>query len=207
MGFAGILIGVLTGRSIGLTACYGMIGIIIAYISVSLIDRASVRSIGSNLIKALEAGGKGVVIVGILLVAAQVFVSMVNLTGVGVTISSAILDAAGGNLVVVTVVMAFVCLIAGMGLPTSAAYVLVAAVFAPALISQGFDAVRTFVRALLCLLIGDHTASVRRRFRSSDNLRGPLDAGCKIRNSSRCRLLRVPFYSSLIPEFFWLAIG
>ena len=155
MGFAGILIGVLTGRSIGLTACYGMIGIIIAYISVSLLDRASVRSIGSNLIKALESGGKGVVIVGILLVAAQVFVSMVNLTGVGVTISSAILDAAGGNLIVVTVVMAFVCLIAGMGLPTSAAYVLVAAVFAPALISQGFDAlsVHLFVLYFACLSV------------------------------------------------------
>ncbi|GAM76147.1 TRAP-type transport system [Vibrio ishigakensis] len=36
--------------------------------------------------------------------------------------------------------MAIVCLIAGMGLPTSAAYVLVSAVFAPALIQQGFEA-------------------------------------------------------------------
>ncbi|MGB0958126.1 MAG: TRAP transporter large permease subunit, partial [Litorivicinus sp.] len=96
-----------------------------------------------------------VVIVGLLLVAAQVFVSMVNLTGVGVTISGAILDAAGGNLTIVAVVMGLVCLIAGMGLPTSAAYVLVAAVFAPALISQGFAplAVHLFVLYFACLSV------------------------------------------------------
>lgn len=95
----------------------------------------------ATLIRAFRDGGKGVVIVGILLVAAQVFVAMVNLTGVGVAVTSQILAVAGDSVWLIAVIMAGVCLIAGMGLPTSAAYVLVAAVFAPVLIQQGLDPV------------------------------------------------------------------
>ena len=94
-----------------------------------------------TLLKALEDGGRGVVIVGILLVAAQVFVAMVNLTGVGVAVTSTILTFADGKIWLIATIMAGVCLIVGMGLPTSAAYVLVAAVFAPVLIQQGLDPV------------------------------------------------------------------
>ena len=154
-GFGGILVGVLNGNSIGLTACFGMIGIITAFCFKELWSKSSVKQIASTLVDAFIAGGRGVVIVGILLVAAQVFVSMVNLTGVGVAISSGILDLAEGDLVIITGVMAAVCLIAGMGLPTSAAYVLVAAVFAPALINQGLDplAVHLFVLYFACLSV------------------------------------------------------
>ena len=154
-GFGGIILGVFSGYSIGLTACLGMLGIIAAFAITQMIQGATGLSVIRSLVQAFESGGKGVVIVGLLLVAAQVFVSMVNLTGVGVTISGAILDAAGGNLTIVAVVMGLVCLIAGMGLPTSAAYVLVAAVFAPALISQGFAplAVHLFVLYFACLSV------------------------------------------------------
>jgi len=154
-GFLGILVGVFNGNSIGLTACFGMIGIIIAFVVKQLLAKVPSMQIAETLIDAFIAGGKGVVIVGLLLVAAQVFVSMVNLTGVGVAISGAILDLANGNLVVITAMMAVVCLIAGMGLPTSAAYVLVAAVFAPALITQDLPplAVHLFVLYFACLSV------------------------------------------------------
>jgi len=138
-GILGLALGIINGNSIQLTACYGMIGIVIAYTFSTLTSGGSWKTVGKTLIKALEDGGRGVVIVGILLVAAQVFVAMINLTGVGVAVTSAILDFAGGNIWLIAVIMAVVCLIAGMGLPTSAAYVLVAAVFAPVLIQQGLD--------------------------------------------------------------------
>ncbi len=140
-GVAGLAFGIVNGNSIQLTACYGMIGIIIAYAVVRLSSGGSLRDVVLTLIRALEDGGKGVVIVGILLVAAQVFVAIVNLTGVGVAVTSSILALAEGNLILIAIIMAIVCLIAGMGLPTSAAYVLVAAVFAPVLIQQGLDPV------------------------------------------------------------------
>ena len=138
-GVAGLAFGILNGNSIQLTACYGMIGIIGSYTIATLAVGGTIREVIYTLLRALEDGGKGVVIVGILLVAAQVFVAIVNLTGVGVAVTSAILEVADGNLILIALIMAVVCLIAGMGLPTSAAYVLVAAVFAPVLIQQGLE--------------------------------------------------------------------
>jgi TRAP transporter 4TM/12TM fusion protein len=144
---AGLAIGIGQGNSIGLTACYGMIGIVLAFVIASLSDGTSWKTIGKTLIRALEDGGRGVLIVGVLLVSAQVFVAIVNLTGVGISVTSAILTVGDGNIWLIAIIMAAVCLIAGMGLPTSAAYVLVAAVFAPALIQLGLDplAVHLFV--------------------------------------------------------------
>ena len=140
-GIAGLAFGIINGNSIQLTACYGMIGIVVTYIITTLFSGGTMAEVLKTLLKALEDGGRGVVIVGILLVAAQVFVAMVNLTGVGVAVTSTILTFADGKIWLIAVIMAGVCLIAGMGLPTSAAYVLVAAVFAPVLIQQGLDPV------------------------------------------------------------------
>ncbi|KIT16067.1 TRAP transporter permease [Jannaschia aquimarina] len=140
-GIAGLAWGICNGNSIQLTACYGMIGIMLAFTVATLSGGGSIGEVVRTLVRAFRDGGKGVVIVGILLVAAQVFVAMVNLTGVGVAVTSQILAVAGDNIWVIAGIMAVVCLIAGMGLPTSAAYVLVAAVFAPVLIQQGLDPV------------------------------------------------------------------
>ncbi|MFP7674618.1 TRAP transporter permease [Marivita sp. S0852] len=140
-GIAGLAWGIWNGNSIQLTACFGMIGIIVAYSIGTLAGGGTLSEIAATLLRAFRDGGKGVVIVGILLVAAQVFVAMVNLTGVGIAVTSQIIGVAGGNIWAIASIMAVVCLIAGMGLPTSAAYVLVAAVFAPVLIQQGLDPV------------------------------------------------------------------
>lgn len=79
------------------------------------------------------------VIIGVLLAGAQILVSMINLTGIGVTLSSLIVTGAGDTAVLVALSVGIVCLIMGMGLPTTAAYVLVAAVLAPALTAVGID--------------------------------------------------------------------
>ncbi len=136
---AGILYGVLSGYSVATTAFYGIVFMIAAFLIARLTAGEGIVTALRGLLPALATGGQGLVIVGILLTAAQIFVSILNLTGVGVTLTSWILGAAGGQIWLIAIVMAAVCLIAGMGLPTSAAYVLVAAVFAPALIGLGLD--------------------------------------------------------------------
>jgi TRAP-type uncharacterized transport system fused permease subunit len=66
---------------------------------------------------------------------AQILVSLINLTGVGVTLSSLTVAVGGEHLFLVGLIVALACLVLGMGIPTTAAYVLVAAVMAPALIA------------------------------------------------------------------------
>ena len=92
-----------------------------------------------RVIDGLEDAGKGMVIIGVLLAGAQVLVSMINMTGIGVTLSSLIVTMAGDSVVLVAIIVGLVCLIMGMGLPTTAAYVLVAAVLAPAMTAVGVD--------------------------------------------------------------------
>lgn len=135
----GLSFGIIGGNSVELTACYGMIAMLGAVFIARVVSGESPRAVLNIILRALESGGKGVVIVGILLVGAQVFVAMINLTGFGVAVTSAVLEIGQGKIWLIAGLMAVVCLIAGMGLPTSAAYVMVAAVFAPALIQQGIE--------------------------------------------------------------------
>ncbi len=137
--FAGFGFGILQGYSVPLTAICGLLCLLVSYVFFAVLDRTPIKKIIETIIYALEEGGKGLVIVGILLIVAQVFVSMMNLTGLGVALTNAILNLGGNNVGLIMCIMAVVCLIAGMGLPTSAAYVLVAAVFAPSLIQLGIE--------------------------------------------------------------------
>ncbi|WP_029620662.1 TRAP transporter permease [Pseudorhizobium marinum] len=134
----GLGIGIWLGRSISTSAFYGVIGLLIAFVATEA-GRLSLRQMAGQVVDGLEDAGKGLVIIGVLLAGAQILVSMINLTGIGVTLSSMIVSIAGDSVILVSFIVAAVCLIMGMGLPTTAAYVLVAAVLAPAMTAVGFD--------------------------------------------------------------------
>ncbi|MGR3414439.1 TRAP transporter permease, partial [Pseudooceanicola nanhaiensis] len=134
----GLGAGIWMGRSISTSAFYGIVGLLIAFVATEA-GRLTVRQMAGKLLDGLEDAGKGLVIIGVLLAGAQVLVSMINLTGIGVTLSSLIVSLAGDSVVLVAMIVGVVCLIMGMGLPTTAAYVLVAAVLAPAMTAVGID--------------------------------------------------------------------
>jgi TRAP-type uncharacterized transport system fused permease subunit len=76
-----------------------------------------------------------------LLVCANIIISLINITGIGVKLSEFILAIAGDNTFLALVLAAIVTLILGMGVPTTAAYLLAAAVIAPSLKNMGFEAI------------------------------------------------------------------
>ncbi len=135
----GIGYGIFNGNSIETTAFFGILAMIVTFYIASLTAGDGLWATTKKLLGALEDGGKGVVVVGVLLTAAQVFVAMLNLTGLGIAITSVVLAVAGDSIWLIALLMGVVCLIAGMGLPTSAAYILVSVVFAPALIQLGIN--------------------------------------------------------------------
>ena len=134
----GLGIGIWLGRSVATSAFYGIMGLLVAFATTQA-GQMPVREMAGRILTGLVDAGKGLVIIGVLLAGAQVLVSMINLTGIGVTLSSLIVTLAGDNVALVALVVAFVCLIMGMGLPTTAAYVLVAAVLAPAMTAVGVE--------------------------------------------------------------------
>ncbi|MDR2528617.1 MAG: TRAP transporter fused permease subunit [Synergistaceae bacterium] len=91
----------------------------------------------SSRIKELLGGlidaGKGLVLIALLGACADIIVGMLSLTGLGVELSSAIYSLSKGFLIVGLLLGMVTTLILGMGLPTTAAYILGSSVVAPAL--------------------------------------------------------------------------
>ncbi|HEV7436342.1 MAG TPA: TRAP transporter fused permease subunit [Pseudorhizobium sp.] len=138
LALSGLGVGIWLGRSISTSAFYGIVGLLIAFVATEA-GKLSLGDMATKVVDGLEDAGKGLVIIGVLLAGAQVLVSMINLTGIGVTLSSMIVLLAGDSVVLVSLIVSVVCLVMGMGLPTTAAYVLVAAVLAPAMTAVGMD--------------------------------------------------------------------
>jgi len=90
-----------------------------------------------TIIQALDEGGRTVVMIAALCASAQIIVGMLVITGLGVKVSTAIINLGGGNLFFGLFAAMIVAIILGMGVPTTAAYVLAASVVVPPLISMG----------------------------------------------------------------------
>jgi TRAP transporter 4TM/12TM fusion protein len=88
-------------------------------------------------VRALEDGGKGAVAVALPCAIAGVIVGVLNLTGLGMKFTEIILGIAGNNLFWLLVITSIICIILGMGMPSSAAYITVAIVAIPTLIKVG----------------------------------------------------------------------
>ena len=80
-------------------------------------------------------------------------VGMVSLTGIGVIFGDMMIQAAHGLLFPSLLFTAITCVILGMGLPTTAAYVIAASILAPSLIKLGLPALTAhlFVFYFACL--------------------------------------------------------
>ncbi len=95
------------------------------------------RAAGGRLARALvEAAGQMATIAAVILCAGLV-VGALNLTGLGVKVTGAILDLSGGLLPAALLLTALACLVLGMEVPTTAAYVVAVAVAGPALQQLG----------------------------------------------------------------------
>lgn len=85
----------------------------------------------------LETTGRGAVQVAAACAAAGIVVGVASLTGIGLRMSELIITLSGGHLFPALVLTALGSVVLGMGLPTTAAYVVLAALGAPALVELG----------------------------------------------------------------------
>lgn len=78
-----------------------------------------------------------------------VIMSMINLTGLGLKISTIISEVSGGHLIVILLLTAMVSLLLGMGMPASAAYVVLAVLLCPAITSMGVPPIAAHLFVLM----------------------------------------------------------
>lgn len=86
-----------------------------------------------DILDALAMGARNITTTAILLITVGLIVMVVSTTGIGNTFSLMITNWAGGSLIVTIVLVALASLILGMGLPVTAAYIVLATLSAPAI--------------------------------------------------------------------------
>lgn len=87
----------------------------------------------------LERGVRMTILVAAACATAGIVVGVVTLTGLGLKFSSLVASLSGGVVLIALVLTMLASILLGMGLPTTAAYVVVAALGAPALTQFGVD--------------------------------------------------------------------
>lgn len=128
-----VLIGALvSGYSTIRSALYGVIA---AFVCSWF--RKHTRITPQKLFKALVDSADGVVTVVIACACAGIIIGCVSLTGLGLKLSSLIIAASGGHLIIALIFTFIALFVLGMGMPTAAAYIMVATLVAPGLADMG----------------------------------------------------------------------
>ena len=95
---------------------------------------AHLRKSFDHFIHGLHDGGINMVGVAIATATAGIIVGTVSLTGIGLVMTEIVELISGGNLLIMLLLTAVICLILGMGLPTTANYIVVATLMAPVIV-------------------------------------------------------------------------
>ena len=99
--------------------------------------RKGTRMYPMAVIRALRDGAINTLPVVVACAAAGIITGVLSLTGVGLRFSSILISFSGGYMFSMLILAMIAALILGMGLPTSAAYIILAVLTAPAMISVG----------------------------------------------------------------------
>jgi TRAP-type uncharacterized transport system fused permease subunit len=90
-----------------------------------------------DLVEGLELGARNMIGIGIATACAGIIVGTVSVTGLGLVMTDLVEVVSAGSLVGMLVLVAVVCLILGMGMPTTASYIIVSTLMAPVVVELG----------------------------------------------------------------------
>ena len=90
-----------------------------------------------ELLDGLATGARNMIGIGVATASAGIIVGTVSLTGIGLVMTELVELLSGGNLMLMLVLVAVISLILGMGLPTTANYIVVSTLMAPVVVELG----------------------------------------------------------------------
>src|SRR5699024_69552 len=127
------------GSSAARAGFYATVACLVLYIfkdlkPVSIKDR--VLDIGNMFVEA----GTGLIMIAILAGTAQIIVGLLSITGLGIKLSNVLLSVGDGSVIITLVLAMLICIILGMGMPTTAAYLLASSTLASTLVTLGHEA-------------------------------------------------------------------
>ncbi|MEP6657093.1 MAG: TRAP transporter permease, partial [Betaproteobacteria bacterium] len=111
---------------------------------------SQVRAGWHDLIDGLGTGARNMIGIAIATAAAGIVVGTVSITGLGLVMTEVVETISSGNIIGMLVLVAVICLILGMGMPTTASYIVVSTLMAPVVVELGAQS------GLVVPLVGVH---------------------------------------------------
>lgn len=135
---------------------------------------------------------------------AGIVVGVLNMTGAGIKFASFVVEVANGHRLVALLLTMIASLILGMGLPTSASYIICAAVAAPALIDMGLTAIQAHMFVFYFACISAITPPVAMAAYAGATISGskPMEVGFTACKLGICAFI-VPFMFCYAPTLLW----
>ena len=168
--------------------------------------RASTRMNFYDIVDGLIKGARGALGVIIACASAGMIIGIVTKTGVGLKLASALVTVAAGNFMLLFLCTMLTSLILGMGVPTTANYVITSTIAAPALIQLGVPILAAHMFVFYFGIIADITPPVALAAYAGSAISGgdPLKTGV---NASKLGIAAfiIPYVFVLSPQI--LGIG
>ena len=111
-------------------------------------------------INALENGAKSILSVGIACAVAGTIAGSITTTGMGLQLTNNIATISNGNILIAMFLTMITCIILGMGVPTTANYVIMATTCAPILINMGMEKLAAHMFVFYFGIVADITPPV-----------------------------------------------
>jgi len=109
---------------------------------------------------ALEAGARNIIGVGVACAVAGMIVGTVTLTGIGLKLANGLLSLSGGNILLALFFTMIASIVLGMGVPTTANYVIMATITAPIVLQLGVDLLPAHMFVFYFGIVADITPPV-----------------------------------------------
>ncbi|MBC7087908.1 MAG: TRAP transporter permease [Tissierellales bacterium] len=154
-----IIVFLISGNTPTLAAFKAIIISLVLAVIVSFIKKDKSFTF-KDFLDALEAGAKGAVTVACACACAGMIVGVVTLTGLGLRIAEIIVTLANGNLLLTLFFTMIASIILGMGLPTTAKYIVLATMAVPALITLDVNLIAAHLFILYFGVVADITPPV-----------------------------------------------
>ncbi len=143
----------------GYTASRSALMAILASIIVSMF-RKETRMSPQIFLDALEAGARNIIGVAVACAVAGCIVGIVTLTGIGLKLAGGLLALSGGNVLLALFFTMIASIVLGMGVPTTANYVIMATITAPVVLRLGIDLLPAHMFVFYFGIVADITPPV-----------------------------------------------
>ncbi|CAM3880231.1 TRAP transporter permease [Alkalicoccus chagannorensis] len=138
----------------------GMYASVIALLTLGLLQKHVRRKFFTRVYEILTGTGKLMLEITVVLAAAGIVMGVTGITGLGFNIGMVLQGVADYGLLTLLIISALVCIVLGMGMPSVAAYAVVAVLVAPTLIELGVTPIAAHLFVFYFAIVSNFTPPI-----------------------------------------------